>query len=222
MSQDTTPDWDVEKTEEQYDEEQSPAIEFEILNYPADTTLKGYRQQFEDGLLIVPNFQRRFVWDQVKASKLVESFLIGLPVPGVFLYKPRQGVGFQVIDGHQRITSVVAFQKGVIGDRKFTLKGVNKKWEGKSFDSLSEAERFKVEQSVMRATIIQQLDPHDDRSIYMIFERLNTGGVNLNPMEVRRCVYHGEFLETLDKVNKDADWRKCLGTKVDKLSLIHI
>jgi hypothetical protein len=123
MSQDTTPDWDVEKTEEQYDEEQSPAIEFEILNYPADTTLKGYRQQFEDGLLIVPNFQRRFVWDQVKASKLVESFLIGLPVPGVFLYKPRQGVGFQVIDGHQRITSVVAFQKGVIGDRKFTLKG---------------------------------------------------------------------------------------------------
>ena len=70
MSQDTAPDWDVEKTEEQYDEEQSPAIEFEILNYPADTTLKGYRQQFEDGLLIVPNFQRRFVWDQVKASKL--------------------------------------------------------------------------------------------------------------------------------------------------------
>ncbi|UWP94757.1 DUF262 domain-containing protein [Aliiroseovarius crassostreae] len=210
MSQDLSQDWDVETTEESYENEDSPALEFEILNYPADTTLKGYQQQRKDGLLQVPTFQRKFVWDQVKASKLIESFLIGLPVPGVFLYKPRSGASYQVIDGHQRITSVVAYLDGVIGDKKFRLKGVAEQWNNKSFDELSEDDQFKLEQSVMRATIIQQLDPQDDRSIYLIFERLNTGGMNLNPMEVRRCVYHGNFIETLDEINLHQSWRTCL------------
>ncbi|GGD38943.1 DUF262 domain-containing protein [Sinisalibacter lacisalsi] len=211
MSQEITNDWDVEKTEEGYNEEDSIPLKFEILNYPADTTLKGYRQQSEDGLLEVPTFQRNFVWDQVKASKLIESFLIGLPVPGVFLYKPRSGTGYQVIDGHQRITSVVSYLKGLIGEKKFRLKGVSDHWNNKSFDELSEEDQFKLEQSVMRATIIQQLDPQDNKSIYMIFERLNTGGMNLNPMEVRRCVYHGSFISALDEMNAMPSWRKCLG-----------
>mgnify|MGYP000406559160 FL=1 len=217
MSQDPSADWDVETTEESYEHEDSLPLEFEILNYPADTTLKGYKQQSEDGLLSVPDFQRRFVWDQVKASKLIESFLIGLPVPGVFLYKPRAGTGYQVIDGHQRITSVVSFLKGTIGEKKFRLKGVNSRWNGAAFEDLSEGEQFKLEQAVMRATIIQQLDPQDDRSIYMIFERLNTGGMNLNPMEVRRCVYHGPFITALDRINEGESWRKCLGKQsIDK------
>lgn len=207
-------EWDVEKTEEDYEHEDSPSLEFEILNYPADTTLKGYLQQQKDGVLKIPTFQRRFVWDQVKASKLIESFLIGLPVPGVFLYKPRAGHEYQVIDGHQRITSVTAYLLGTIGEKKFRLKGVAKRWDGCSFDELTEEDRFKLEQSVMRATIIQQLDPMDDRSIYMIFERLNTGGVNLNPMEVRRCVYNGPFIESLDELNGDKNWRACIAKPV--------
>ncbi|WP_194269272.1 DUF262 domain-containing protein [Tritonibacter litoralis] len=211
MSQDLSTEWDVEATEEPYDSEESPALEFEILNYPADTTLQGYAQQHKDGLLLVPSFQRKFVWDQVKASKLIESFLIGLPVPGVFLFKPRSGATYQVIDGHQRITSVVAFLNGLIGDKKFRLKGVSPKWNNKAFDELTEDEQFKLQQSVMRATIIQQLDPQDDRSIYMIFERLNTGGMNLNPMEVRRCVHHGDLIEVLDEINTHPSWRACLG-----------
>lgn len=203
-------DWEVEDTEEDYGHEESPKLEFEILNYPADTTLKGYLQQKNDGVLQVPRFQRRFVWDQVKASKLIESFLIGLPVPGVFLYKPRQGSNYQVIDGHQRITAVTSYLSGLIGETKFRLKGVAEKWNGKSFEELDEQDRFRLEQAVMRATIIQQLDPADDRSIYMIFERLNTGGVNLNPMEVRRCVYFGDFISSLDELNDDPNWKTCI------------
>ncbi|MFC4733599.1 DUF262 domain-containing protein [Salipiger abyssi] len=217
MSQEQSADWDIEKTEEDYEQEETPELEFEILNYPADTTLKGYKQQLDDGLLKVPDFQRQFVWDQVKASKLIESFLIGLPVPGVFLYKPRAGKGYQVIDGHQRITSVTAYLSGVMGENKFRLKGVSARWNGKSFDDLSESDQFKLEQAVMRATIIQQLDPLDDRSIYLIFERLNTGGMNLNPMEVRRCVYHGKFISFLDEMNESTEWRKILARpKPDK------
>ena len=210
MAQDDVQEWDVDETEEDYAHEDSPKLEFEILNYPADTTLKGYLQQKQDGVLQVPNFQRRFVWDQVKSSKLIESFLIGLPVPGVFLYKPREGSNYQVIDGHQRITAVTSYLTGLINDKKFRLKGVVDQWDGLSFDELDEGDRFKLEQAVMRATIIQQLDPEDDRSIYMIFERLNTGGVNLNPMEVRRCVYYGDFIDSLDALNEDKNWRVCI------------
>jgi len=210
MKEPETHEWDIDNTEEDYAHEESPKLEFEILNYPADTTLKGYLQQKQDGVLTVPSFQRRFVWDHVKASKLIESFLIGLPVPGVFLYKPRVGSTYQVIDGHQRITAVTSYLSGLIGDTKFRLKGVADKWNGLSFDELDESDRFKLEQSVMRATIIQQLDPMDDRSIYMIFERLNTGGVNLNPMEVRRCVYYGPFVDSLDELNDDPNWRICI------------
>ncbi|WP_300304351.1 DUF262 domain-containing protein [Ferrovibrio sp.] len=114
-------DWEFEETEESAEEEQSPLLNYEILNYPADTTLKGYLDQWQTHQLEVPPFQRKYVWDQVKASKLIESFLIGLPVPGVFLFKERSKSGFLIIDGQQRITSVVAFQKGTFEEKKFRL-----------------------------------------------------------------------------------------------------
>lgn len=205
-----SPDWVYDKTEESSEEEESPELKYEILNYPADTTLRGYLDQWTTEQLVVPPFQRQFVWDQVKASKLIESFLIGLPVPGVFLYKERSQGQFLIVDGQQRITSVVFFQKGLFGEKKFRLKGVSPKWEGQTFTDLTDNEKFKLENSVMRATIIQQLSPKDNTSIYHIFERLNTGGVNLNPMEVRKCVSHGPFVEELQNVNKNSDWRSCV------------
>lgn len=206
--------WDVDDQDD--DDAPDARLEFEILNYPADTTLSGYLQQWNDGKLEVPPFQRNYVWDANKASRLIESFLIGLPVPGVFLYKKRETSTFQIIDGLQRISSVVSFQKGILNDKKFRLKGISEEWNGLSYDELPEKDQFKLQQSVMRSTVIQQLDPMDDSSIYMIFERLNTGGVNLNPMEVRRCVYHGSFIDELDRLNQDENWRRCLSKpKID-------
>jgi len=212
-------DWttDRDKTEDDPEEEESPSLTYEILNYPADTTVKGYKDLWDSDQLIVPDFQRNFVWDQVKASKLIESFLIGLPVPGVFLYKARNASKYMIIDGQQRIQSLVQFQTELFGDNKFRLKKVAKPWDNKSFSELDEADRFTLESSVMRATIIQQLSPDDNSSIYQIFERLNTGGVNLNPMEVRRCVSYGPFIQLLEEVNNHPSWRNCLGsTKPDK------
>ena len=217
MTDETTNEWEIEDTGDRNDDELRPHLEYEILNYPADTTLEGYRQQQNDGILELPKFQRKFVWNQVKASKLIESFLIGLPVPGVFLYKPRDSSTLQVIDGHQRITSVVSFLNGTIGEKKFRLKGVADAWLDKTFEELDEKDQFKLKQAVMRSTIIQQLDPMDDTSIYLIFERLNTGGMNLNPMEVRRCVSHGSFIDFVDRLNKYPAWRKCINKpKIDQ------
>lgn len=202
--------FDFEKTETPEPEEQD-IIQYQITNYPADMTISGYLEKHNQDQLVIPDFQRSYVWDQVKASKLIESFLLGLPVPGVFLYKDRRSNKLLIIDGQQRITSAIQFLKGAFGEKVFRLKGVHSRWEGKTFEELEQNDKFQINDTVLRATIIQQLDPQDDSSIYYIFERLNTGGVNLNPMEVRRCVYHGEFIKKLEVLNLYPGWRKILG-----------
>lgn len=205
---------DYERTEAEPEDEETPAPSFEIFSYPADTTLKGYLQQWENKQLTIPDFQRDYVWDQTRASKLIESFLLGLPVPPVFLYKPSNAKEFWIIDGQQRIQSIVKFQKGNFGESKFRLKGVDKRWLGKTFEELSEADRFNLETSVLRGIIIQQTSPADHTSIYHIFERLNTGGIRLNAMEVRMCVYFSKFLKKIkEESNGNIYWHKILGIK---------
>lgn len=210
-------EWDVQQTEEPPEQEKEPNLEYEIMNYPADITLSGYVDYWNKKELIIPDFQRNYVWDRIKASKLIESFLLGLPVPGTFLYKQKSKPGFLIIDGQQRITSVVRFIKGTFDESVFRLKNVSPRYENKSFDDLEEDDKFKLKGAVLRATIIQQINPLDDTSIYQIFERLNTGGVNLNPMEVRQCVSYGPFVAALKKMNEDPDWRAIIGQeKIDK------
>lgn len=204
-------DWEVEETEVAPDEESEPSVDYEIMNYPADITLQGYVDYFDKSQLEVPKFQRRYVWDRVRASKLIESFLLGLPVPGTFLYKKKSDAAFQIIDGQQRIKSVIRFMKGVFDEKVFRLRGVDARYEGKSFSELSEDDQFRLQGTVLRATVIQQINPNDDTSIYHIFERLNTGGMNLNPMEVRQCVSYGPFIDALEDMNKDSFWRQIIG-----------
>lgn len=209
--------WDIEKTEELPEEEAEPKLQYEIMNYPADFTLQGYVDLWDKKQLIVPEFQREYVWDRGKASKLVESFLLGLPVPGTFLYKERSSSQYLIIDGQQRITSLIRYIKGTFDENVFRLKNVEDRFEGKQFSDLSEEDQFKLKGMVLRATIIQQINPNDDTSIYHIFERLNTGGVNLNPMEVRQCVSYGPFVSTLKQANALQPWRELIGQpKLDK------
>lgn len=208
--------WDFEITEEGEENEQD-VITYQINYYPADLTLKGYLDKWKSGQLKIPPFQRSYVWDQVKASKLIESFLLGLPVPNVFLYKERDTNKLQVIDGQQRILSAVRFFKNEFDEKIFRLKNVHPKWTGKTYEELEEADKFQLDDTVLRATVIQQLDPDDDSSMFHIFERLNTGGINLNPMEIRKCVYSGAQFELLEEINSKEEWRKLIGQpKVDK------
>lgn len=202
--------WEVEHTEESEEKEQD-VVTYQISYYPADITLKGYEDKWKSEQLYTPAFQRNYVWDQVQASKLIESFLLGLPVPGVFLYKERVTNRLQIIDGQQRILSAIRFFKNQFDDRAFRLKGVQPKWEGKRYEDLTEADQFQLQDAVLRATIVQQLDPDDDSSIYHIFERLNTGGMKLMPMEIRKCVYLSDFYNLLEKLNKMPDWRLIIG-----------
>jgi len=213
MNSELEKDWDILETEEGEELEQDN-ISYEINYYPADITLKGYLDKDESKQLVVPDFQRQYVWDQVRASKLIESFLLGLPVPGVFLYKERDTNKLKIIDGQQRIMTAIRFFKGQFGEIVFRLKNVNERWNGKKFDELPEADQFQLHDSVLRATIVQQLNPRDVSSIYHIFERLNTGGLNLNAMEIRKCVYAGKLMKMLEDLNNNDKWRLLIGKVV--------
>ena len=192
-------------------EDEPDEIGYEISYYPSDLTLKGYYDKWYAGHLIIPPFQRGYVWDQVRASKLIESFLLGLPVPGVFLYRDHLTKKLQLIDGQQRIMSVIRFFDGEFGSRPFRLKNVNERWQGKTFQELTESEQIELHDSVLRATIVRQLNPEDNSSVYHIFERLNTGTVGLNAMEIRKCLYPGRLFTLLEELNTLPDWRKIVG-----------
>ena len=96
-------------------------------------TLEVLHKKWKDKEIEIPDFHRQFVWKQVKSSKLIESFLIGLPVPSIFLYTERETQKFLVIDGQQRLRSVFYFFEGFFGEEMkgrrtvFQLKGLSDK-----------------------------------------------------------------------------------------------
>jgi uncharacterized protein with ParB-like and HNH nuclease domain len=175
---------------------------------------------WKDKSIIIPDFQRDYVWSINQASLLIESFLIGLPVPQVFFYVDGDNRNL-VIDGQQRLLTVFYYFEGFFGKENekgkrqvFRLSGLNEKnpFHNKTFEQLDEKTKRKLENAVLRAINIRQLNPKDgSSSIYYIFERLNTGGTPLKPQEIRNCVYRGDFLNSLRKLNNNSDWRKILG-----------
>lgn len=208
-------------TSEEEDYESAPA-DYEISTYPADFTLEVLHQKWKADEISVPDFQRGFVWKQVQSSKLVESFLVGLPVPAVFFYSERKSQKFFVIDGQQRLRSIFYFFEGYFGledqgaRRVFRLTGLSpdSAFNDKTFNDLRDEDKRKLKNAVLRAFIIQQLDPNDETSMYHIFERLNTGGTLLTNQEIRNCVYRGAFISFLNEANTLPAWRGILGKDV--------
>ncbi|MEO1237795.1 MAG: DUF262 domain-containing protein, partial [Planctomycetota bacterium] len=140
------------------------AIQFDISSFPADITVAGYLQKWNAKQLEIPAFQREYVWDQVRASKLIESLLLGLPVPGVFLYKERGTNKLLVVDGQQRIMSIIRFMENDFDGKPFRLKKLESRFNGYSYKGLDQADKNNFDLAVLRATVVQQLDPQDDSS----------------------------------------------------------
>jgi uncharacterized protein with ParB-like and HNH nuclease domain len=201
-------------------DDESVAMTYDIATYPSDYTLSGISQMWAEGDISIPSYQREFVWSIKQSSLLIDSFLCGLPVPPVFFYIDENNRNI-VIDGQQRILSVVFFMEGYFGKESthgkrqvFRLSGLSESspYYNKKFTDLSDSEQRKLKQSVLRAVNIRQLNPvGESTSAYHIFERLNTGGTPLTPQEIRNCVFMGTFSNLLKDANEDSNWRKIVG-----------
>ena len=159
--------------------------------------------------ITVPSFQRNFVWNIKQSSLLIESFLLGLPVPQVFFYIDGESKNL-VIDGQQRIMSIIYFFEGYFGPENlqgrravFRLNGLpeGSPYAGKKFTDLSTQDQRRLKSAVLRAVNIKQLAPaNQSTSMFHIFERLNTGGTPLR-------------VDALHAMNEDEAWRTILARK---------
>lgn len=213
MADDDTPDPEVEDDAslQEIDDEETV---YQITSFGADFLVDGLVSRLDRGDIYRPDFQRQFVWTTTQASRFIESILLGLPIPGIFLYREEDTQKQLIIDGLQRLTTIQAFEHGRFqsSEKVFKLSGVKKRFEGKAIDELDPADQRRFRDAAIHATIIQQSLPADDNSsVYQIFDRLNSGGTPLQPQEIRAAIYHGEFQDLLEELNADKNWRLVYG-----------
>jgi hypothetical protein len=190
---------------------------FNIKPWGADLSFRELIDRYDDDELVKPELQRKYVWDKREASRFIDSILLGLPVPSIFLAQT-QDEKLLIIDGYQRIMTVRDFVRGIFsGDEKaFALsrtEKVNKRWQGKQFTELTEAEQRRIRNTTIHAIIFaQQKEPqNEDTSLFQVFERINTSGRTLTAQEIRNCVAQGAFNKLLIKLNDDHTWRRLFG-----------
>ncbi|MFN0106907.1 MAG: DUF262 domain-containing protein [Bryobacteraceae bacterium] len=230
----TTEFTDVIDEEEQIDDldEADEVIPFTytITAYGADYPVDSLVKRIKAKDIVVPlfswdkpkdtellGFQRDYVWPRPKADRFIESLLLGLPVPGIFLVKEPSGL-LLVLDGHQRLHTLHSFYQGVISGQEYRLTNVQERFKGSRYEDLDIEDRRRIDDAIIHATVVRQDQPTEDQSsIYVIFERLNTGGVNLQPQEIRVALYHGKLVSVLKSLNENPNWRKLFGPRSKRL-----
>ncbi len=200
------------------EDEVSVPLDYEITSYGADFDVEGLVRRLERGDIFIPSFQRAYVWDKRRASRFIESLLLGLPVPGIFLGLDK-AEQYLVIDGQQRLKTLQYFYGGHFQDDKpFRLSHVQREFADKTYDDLDGRYRRKLDNALLHATIVRQNSPDDDdSSIYYVFERLNTGGKALQPQEIRASIYHGSLNELLGQLNQNESWRRVFGKPSNRM-----
>ena len=217
----STPSSSTDKDVEVEDlEELSVApVRYEITSYGIDFDVEGLSRRLKRDEIIIPGFQRNFVWNLRDASRFIESLLLGLPVPGIFLSRDPDSGKYVVIDGQQRLKSIQFFYDGVFNpspesrlQRAFRLSRVQQQFEGLTYDDLPPKDQIDLNNSVIHATVVKQDSPSkDDTSIYHIFDRINSGGRRLTQQEIRSAIYHGRLIDELDTINRHSAWRSIFG-----------
>lgn len=190
---------------------------YNINSWGADLSFRELISMYEENELLKPELQRKYVWEKPEASRFIESILLGLPVPSIFLANTKDSKKL-IIDGYQRIMTVFDFVKVGIWKKDgkvFKLSNterINERWRGKSYSELPESDQRKIRSSTIHAIVFEQKAPNDsDTSLYQVFERINTGGRALMPQEIRNCVNQGNFNDLLFKLNTKPEWRHLFG-----------
>ena len=191
---------------------------FSFNSWGADLSFRELIERYTNEELVKPELQRNYVWDKASASRFIDSILLGLPIPSIFLAK-QSDEKLLIIDGYQRIMTVFDYVRGIfsVDNKVFKLSNsdkINERWRGKAFSELSETEQRKIKNTTIHSIIFVQAKPSDnDTGLYQIFERINTSGKTLMPQEIRNCIYQGKLNSLLLKLNKDETWRSLFGGK---------
>jgi len=210
----------IQKIREEEDDGYSDDSLFNIKPWGADLSFRELIDRYEEDELVKPELQRNYVWDRREASRFIDSLLLGLPVPSIFLAQTADEK-LLIVDGFQRIMTVRDYVRGIFtrDEKSFALSRtdrINPRWRGKQFLELSESEQRRIRNTTIHAIIFaQQKEPaSEDTSLFQVFERINTSGRTLTAQEIRNCVAQGKFNSLLFKLNEYPSWRTLFGLPV--------
>lgn len=181
-------------------QEMQKVIDFEIREYPVEVIVDKFVTGLEqdEAELFVPDYQREFVWTKKHQSRFVESILLSLPIPYIFVADVAEGQRegrLEIVDGSQRVRTLVAFLQGdlqLVGLKKLTQAN------GLKFTDMSPPRQMRFKRKTLR--MIELTEQTDEESRREIFDRLNSGGVRIESMEQRRGSHDGEFLAFLEEL----------------------
>jgi hypothetical protein len=189
-------------------------VKTQSIEYDLETLVKKIKKGV---IKLDPEYQRRHRWNSEYSSRLIESLILNIPIPIIYLSydidvdTEEEGSRFSVIDGQQRLTAIVNFF-----ENKFTLKGLDilTDLEGFSYKHLPPfLIRRLEERSIKCLRIDSTMDPQVK---FDIFERLNSGAVKLEPHELRNATQRGPFNDLCKKLSKNSTFRKLAQIPVDE------
>nr|MDO8118772.1 DUF262 domain-containing protein [Candidatus Sigynarchaeota archaeon] len=216
---------EVETLDEELDEKENDDEDIFLEKYkevrfdPVHPTIQTLYNNYKDGDLILhPPYQRNFVWNKQKASNLIESILLNIPIP--VIYTLDNGVREEVIDGQQRLRSVFSFIEGKFPsgdgskepDFKLSNLKILKELSGKRYRDLDkENQRTIMKRTLSIIQIKTNKDDFDEQTIkFEMFERLNTNITKLNAQELRNCMYRGKYNDLLKALASLDDFQHIL------------
>lgn len=182
-----------------------------IIWQAKDFSIREFSSMQQDGDLdLQPNYQRKYVATPAIASRLIESVLMDVPIPVIYLAEEKDS-SYSVIDGQQRLTSFLSFLNGHFPDgNEFKLTGlkVYKELNKKTFKELSKEQQTKIRTTTLHTIIIKKESNEDIK--FEIFERLNTGSIKLNEDEIRNTVYRGNYINLLAELENDKTFHELI------------
>ncbi len=199
--------------------------------FGTDFDVHGLVRRLNEGEIVIPSFdpgvdtgsevegfQRRFVWKKYQMDRFIESLLLGYPVPGIFLVQ-QPNKKMLVLDGQQRLRTLQQFYAGTLyKGTAFRLESVNDELRGLTYEELSPEDRRTLDNTFIHAIVVKYDSSAGGTSnVYQLFERLNTGGTNLYPQEIRVALYHGELVKLIRELNENPDWKLLYGKRSDRL-----
>lgn len=177
-----------------------------------DIIVPSFGHTSQDDALELASFQRGFVWTKPQMDRFIESLLLGFPIPGIMLVQ-QVDRRYLVLDGQQRLLTLQAFFNGIFRDRVYSLENVADAYKGLTYKTLSAEQRRTLDNSFIQATIVKtDGNASSQESVYQIFERLNSGGTQLTPHEIRIALHPGPFVDFLAELNQNAHWRNIYGS----------